>query len=209
MPTRIILTLQSVLYPKDQEDYREETLPIFLFLLLAFPVMAQEPDGLLLFITRETDARSIHVLNATTDEQRLISDLKGNIADAGWAPDGRIWAVDTVVEDQRRLRFFDVASGEESTFSEPLLLDTCLPALDWSPTGDHFAYFTGTYSKPILNLLNLEEETSYTIPDTRRMPLWSPDGRYMAFDDQILATADGSKPSAMLLRGSKPRFGKT
>jgi Tol biopolymer transport system component len=155
--------------------------------------MAQNPDGLLLFVTRENDVRRIHVLNATTGEQRLISDLKGSAADAGWAPDGRIWAVDTMVEDQRRLRFFDLASGEENTLSESLLLDTCLPALDWSPTGDYLAYLTGTHSKPVLNLLNLEEGTSYTIPDTQVMPLWSPDGRYMAFENQILAAADGSE----------------
>lgn len=165
----------------------------FLLLLLIFPVMAQEPDGLLLVVTRENGVRNIHVLNATTGEQRLISDLNGNTADVGWTSDGRIWAVDSVVEGQRRLRFFDAVSSEESTFSEPLLLDNCLPWLGWSPTGEQFAYFTGTHSKPILNLLNLEEETRYTIPDIQEMPLWSPDGRYMAFDNQVVAAADGSE----------------
>lgn len=159
---------------------------LVIFLLLNFPVNAQDADTLLLFTRRdETNISKLYVLNADTGEERLITD---SVHDAGWSPDGRVWVVDTV-DEERRLRLFDVESGKESTFDESLYLDSCFPSLLWSPDGEQLAYFTGNENELVLKLLNLADDTHYQMPVTRyELPRWSPDGNYILVNEQILSS---------------------
>jgi Tol biopolymer transport system component len=160
---------------------------LMMFLLLNFPVNAQDADMLLLFTRRDetSEVSKLYVLNANTGEERLITD---SVEDAGWSPDGRVWVVDTVNE-ARRLRLFDVESGEESTFDENLYPDSCFPSLLWSPDGEQLAYFTGNENELVLKLLNLADGTHYQMPVTRyELPEWSPDGNYILVNEQILSS---------------------
>ncbi len=153
----------------------------------------------MLFTRRDetNDVKKLYVLSADTGEERFITD---SVHDAGWSPDGRVWVVD-MDDKERRLRFFDVESGEESTFGERLYLDGCFASLLWSPDGEQFAYFTGNENELVLKMLNLVDGSNYQVPVTRHeMPQWSPDGNYVLINSSInstpyrlLAADDGSE----------------
>lgn len=160
------------------------SLAAVMVLYLGASMMAQkDTDALLLFHRYDEQSKShwLHVLNAATGEEQQLSELILP-ADAGWSPDGRIWAVDTVVAGEGRLRFFDAKTGEESIFGESLYLNGCFPPLAWSPGGEDFVYLTGT--EPPFSLHILRGEASHTIPtEWVEMPRWSPDGRYLLLID--------------------------
>jgi Tol biopolymer transport system component len=162
-------------------------------------VKAQGTDALLLVARydKATTATSVYVLNAQTGEERLITD---SVEDAGWTPDGRVWVVD-MVDLERRLRFFDVASGEKTTFEEPLYHDPCFASLVWSPDGERLAYITGAGDERVLKILNLVDGSRYELPSAQdEIPQWSPGGRYflvnvpyMGAPYHLYAAADGQE----------------
>jgi hypothetical protein len=150
---------------------------ILLLMLLPVGVSAQDTPALLLYVKGDQDGwQTVHVLDVLTGEERLITD---SVDDAGWSPDGRVWVVDTV-EETRRLRFFDVNSGAETTFPESLYNDPCEPSVRWSPDGEQFVYYTWDNDHRVRHTLNLADGSGYQIPTLPYdAPQWSPDGRYV------------------------------
>jgi dipeptidyl aminopeptidase/acylaminoacyl peptidase len=177
-------------------------LVLVLLLCLAIPsvfylgalMLAREEAALLLFTRYDeaTSSTSINVLNADTGEERQIAVLAGHFGDAGWSPDGRIWLVDTVVEGERRLRFFDVETGEETIFGENLHLNTCNPSLRWSPDGERLAYVTGEQNALVLKMLNLTDGSHYQLPiQYNEMPFWSLFSDYFSYLERAFTFAAG------------------
>lgn len=173
---------------------------LLLFLSLNFTVMVQgTTDALLLFALYDeaTQVRSLYVFNVATNKQYLITD---SVEDAGWASDGRVWVVDTV-DQERRLRFFDMDNGTESTFEERLYLDSCSPSLLWSPNGQQLAYFTEHKNERVMKIRNLVDGSRYEVPSAQgEAPQWSPDGSYFLINEsyqdapfRLYAAVDGQE----------------
>jgi Tol biopolymer transport system component len=166
-------------------------------------MLAQE-EALLLFTRRDGDAIRAYLFNPEAGEERVLADL-ANWGDLGWSPDGRfVWVVDTPDEVQRRLRLFELETGEERTISESLNNNYCYPSLIWSPDAQRLAYFTETENNLGMTVLHLPTESSYTIPVVAGQAgasiFWSPDGSYIFLSNyytdlghRLVSSADGSE----------------
>lgn len=168
-------------------------------LVIGFPVRAQSEDALLLFtrLNAETRVANFYVLNADTGQERLITD---SAADAGWLPDGRIWALekrDTV----GRISVFDADTGAETIISDAVLREPCTWMQQWSDDGQRVAFYGGTTEARLLTIHNRMDETSYSLPFTEdeEFVSWSPDGAYFLVNDRVLGrvrllkSADGAE----------------
>ncbi|MFN8528234.1 MAG: hypothetical protein U0670_06460 [Anaerolineae bacterium] len=147
---------------------------------LGSSVMAQAEENLLLFQHYDSAQQNLYVLDAQTNETRFITEMSSN-GDAGWSPDGRVWVVENVEERDWRLRFFDVRTGQESSFEQPIYSSGCYAGVYWSPNGEQFAYISQSEDTFYLNVENLADGSRYQIEaDPNAMPFWSPDNRYLS-----------------------------
>lgn len=181
-------------------------------LVIGFPVGAQGEDALLFTrLDTEVGVASFYVLNADTGQERLITD---SAADAGWLPDGRIWALKSLngfSDGVGQLSVFDADTGAETIISDGVLRAPCTWTHQWSNDGQRVAFYGGITETRRLTIHNGIDETSYSpaLTEDEDFVSWSPDGAYFLVSDRVqgrvrlLKSADGT---ALLNATSYARF---
>lgn len=107
---------------------------------------------------------------------------------ATWSPDGTELAFVTGWETRKmQINLFDLRTGKQKTLFPPKAIPSWLPAVQWSPRGDKFA-FSWQHQVPLKDFI--EKETIYTVKrdgtDITQIideagpkataPVWSPNG---------------------------------
>lgn len=171
-----------------------------IFLVIGFSASAQGEDTLLLFTRLDTETRvaDLYVLNADTGQERLITHAA---ADAGWLPEGRIWALESLSDGVGQISIFDADTGAETIISDEVLREPCTWMQQWSNDGQRVAFYGGITETRRLTIHNRMDETSYSVALTKDEDFvsWSPDGAYFLVSDRVLGhvrllkSADGTE----------------
>lgn len=128
----------------------------------------------------------VHVTSSVSGDLEPLDDPPPGAAEswAVWSPDGNRIARARALETEHEIRIFDLREQHDIGISA-----TQAYQLDWSPDGHRLAFrapFAGTYGIDEYELMvahadgSTELQITETMDLTERMPLWSPDGRWIA-----------------------------
>src|SRR5713226_9551209 len=157
----------------------------------------------------------LYVINATGGTAKMLTNVKGFLANPGWSPDGKTIAVlftenatrasgPLVAETpetgeikdaffEQRLALVDVASGQFRQISSE---DMYVYEYDWSPDSAHFAVIAaegnGDNNWYIAELSTLDAATGlmksiYKPKLQIANPVWCPDGKQIAFIEGLMS----------------------
>jgi len=157
----------------------------------------------------------LYVTNAAGGPAKMLTNVKGFLANPKWSPDGKTIAIlftenatrasgPLVAETpetgeikdaffEQRLALVDLASGK---FSQITPADTYIYEYDWSPDGKHFvissALGNGDNNWWIAELSTLDPTTGlmksiYKPKLQIANPVWSPDGKQIAFVEGLMS----------------------
>jgi len=157
----------------------------------------------------------LYVINAAGGTAKILTNVKGFLANPGWSPDGKTIAVlftenatrasgplvaetpatgeikDTFFE--QRLAVVDLPTGKLSQITPA---DTYIYEYDWSPDGKHFvvssALGNGDNNWWVAELSTLDATTGllksiYKPKFQIANPVWSPDGKQIAFIEGLMS----------------------
>src|SRR6266446_69074 len=157
----------------------------------------------------------LYVTNVTAGPAKMLTNVKGFLADPGWSPDGKTIAVlftenatrasgplvaetpatgeikDTFFE--QRLAVIDLPTGKLTQITPA---DTYIYEYDWSPDGKHFvvssALGNGDNNWWVAELSTLDATTGllksiYKPKLQIANPVWSPDGKQIAFIEGLMS----------------------
>jgi len=157
----------------------------------------------------------LYVINAAGGTAKILTNVKGFLANPGWSPDGKTIAVlftenatrasgplvaetpatgeikDTFFE--QRLAVVDLPTGKLSQITPA---DTYIYEYDWSPDGKHFvvssALGNGDNNWWVAELSSLDATTGllksiYKPKLQIANPVWSPDGKQIAFIEGLMS----------------------
>src|SRR5258708_2055222 len=157
----------------------------------------------------------LYVTNATAGPAKILTNVKGFLANPGWSPDGKTIAIlftenatrasgplvaetpatgeikDTFFE--QRLAVVDLPTGKLTQITPA---DTYIYEYDWSPDGKHFvvssALGNGDNNWWVAELSTLDATTGllksiYKPKLQIANPVWSPDGKQIAFIEGLMS----------------------
>jgi Tol biopolymer transport system component len=176
----------------------------------AFPGMRWSPDGQKIAFAAWSDATSgtsdVFVMNADgSGQERLTSDPSWE-SGLAWSPDGQKIAF-ARSRDLRKFEIYDMnVDGSEQ---RRLTGEASGGELAWSPLGDKIAFVSRRDGNLEIYLMNADGSgrrrlTRNTVGD--RNPVWSPDGRRIAFESnwQVnVMNADGSGQRRLTRNGAR------
>jgi len=175
----------------------------------AFPGMRWSPDGQKIAFTAwsdKTPASDVFVMNADgSGKERLTSD-PGWESGVAWSPDGQKLAF-ARVRDGRKFEIY--AMNTDGSEQRRLTSEAWGGEHAWSPVGDKIAFVSRRDGNAEIYVMNadgsqLRNLTRNTVGD--RNPVWSPDGRRIAFENnwQInVMNADGSGQRRLTRNGGR------
>jgi dipeptidyl aminopeptidase/acylaminoacyl peptidase len=180
--------------------------------------VAWSPDGQKIAFLSDAAKKGqlqLYVTNAAGAPAKMLTNVKGFLANPGWSPDGKTIAIlftenatrasgPLVAETpetgeikdsffEQRLALVDVATGK---FSQITPADTYIYEYDWAPDGKHFvvssALGNGDNNWWIAELSTLDATTGliksiYKPKLQIANPVWSPDGKQIAFIEGIMS----------------------
>jgi TolB protein len=140
----------------------------------------------LAFASNRNGYWDIYLLNLVGGETIQLTDTSEFDASPSWSPDGLWMAYESYVEDNLEILIRSVNPNEE-----PIRLTTNIAAdysPAWSPLGRQIAFVSTRGGKSQVWLANLDEsgENRYVVLSqhheaSSKHPVWSPDGRYLAW----------------------------
>jgi TolB protein len=175
---------------------------------------AWSPDGRKIAFTAWSDQEvDVYVINADgSGRQRLTSDPEWE-GDLTWSPDGQAIAFGRHVPATRYSDIYVMnvdGSERRRLVRNTVVVDISLPShLAWSPRGDKIAFVTARDGDSEIYVMNADgsEQRKLTRNTVRDFyPVWSPDGRRIAFErnGQVwLMNADGSGQRRLTRNGAR------
>lgn len=150
---------------------------------------AWSPDGTQLVLTRHQGSTMfLYLLEASSGQQRRLTQRKDPEFDAAWSPDGKrlVFAFDKVSPNQGNLEVYTCdAKGEDL---QPLAVDGKALSHEespaWSPDGEWIAYSStrdGNQEIYVSRVGSSETRRLTSDPALDAHPAFSPDGKRVAF----------------------------
>jgi Tol biopolymer transport system component len=155
--------------------------------------------------TQPRSVARIWIVNADGTGLHQVGPFGDFAEDPAWAPDGASIAfhgggdgspqngVYVMADDGSTVRRISVAPGSGYAFHSPV----------WQPDGALLAYYTGDDGKHDIYVANADgssERALSTDPSDEYWPVWSPDGRFVAFDRNV-ASVDGAIHNVVVVVG--------
>ena len=175
----------------------------------AFGGMRWSPDGQKIAFTAWSDAPTgssdVYVMNADgSGKERLTSDPRweGGVA---WSPDGQKIAFTSDVRGRSEIHVMNADASEQLRLTS----EAWGGQLAWSPLGNKIAFVSRRDGNAEIYVMNadgsgLRRLTRNTVGD--RNPVWSPDGRRIAFESDWqlnVMNADGSGQRRLTRNGGR------
>ncbi len=142
------------------------------------------PDGTqIAFVSLRDRNAEVYVVDANGGEARNLSRNRGADDDPAWSPDGRWLAFQTERTGFQQIYLAEVSSGAVRGLTEDSGSDE---GFAWSADGarvvvSRSARFAGVNQLLVVDIATGEAEAVYTSRSRLRSPVWSADGRYIAF----------------------------
>lgn len=176
---------------------------------------AWSPDGRIAIVrpeTPDTGDSKIYVMNADGSGGRRLTSDTGSESDPAWSPDGRSIAF-TRSRDGNSGIYVINADGTEQRLLMPAAV-TYPAQLAWSPNSEKIAFTIEHPKAPAAQTRNLEiyvvnadgsgQQRLTRSPVRDNDPVWSPDGRRIAFESNWqlwVMNADGSGKQRLTRNG--------